>query len=111
MPYFSEDGATRVGKELLFSVYHIHDMTVVSRIRQISKKYPDDIIYVSYTPENYNWFKEERYQVKNGIFFSIDVKWHDGLEHDWPDNEPKLLIVTRVGHNHLIPDLAAYHLP
>jgi hypothetical protein len=86
-------------------------MDVVKNIRKISRKYPDETMYVFFTPENYNWFKEERYQVKNGTFFFIGIKWQDGLEHDWSDNQPKLLIVMHGGHNHLIPDLAAYHLP
>ena len=100
------------GNTLSFSVYHHLDMKTVRHIRVISRRYPDETIYVSFSAELYFWMKEEKYQVKNGIFFFSGTVWHGAINHDYSDNRPDLLIVApHRNHNHLLPDLAAYPLP
>lgn len=109
---FSCDDITRLENKLSFSVYHYSNMGIVRAIREMSREYPDETMYVSFCAELYYWMKEERYQVKNGVFFFAGIVWHGAINHDYSDNRPDLLIVApHRNHNHLLPDLAAYPLP
>lgn len=97
--------------KLSFSVYDSFDISVVSDIRKISKKFPDEIIYVSFVSELHYYCKEEKYEVKNGIFFFKDISWNENTAHDDSDNEPELLFIIGTKKYHdFMSNLVAYQI-